>query len=121
MIVNGALPFLVLCCSLFHLTSGQAVIVPSNIEAKMKVIYTNTSTNTSIASIYTFTFAYDSFTTIPSFAYGINDFQIITNFTHVYFLTQTVNLTSKSVGIMLTIDNATRITKFSISYISIWN
>lgn len=71
--------------------------------------------------LYACTFNSTTFNTIPSFGFAINDFRLGSLLTHIYFFSQTSNLTSKSALIQITTDASTVITKFSISYIVIWN
>lgn len=120
MALLGTMGTFLLCCSLFETIITAAVTVPSNIEAQLKVLYTNSSAKI-VSQVFSFTFSNTAFTTIPNFGYGINDFNLDNSLAHVYFMSQPTNLTQKSVGISVTVDNNTNILKVSINYISIWN
>jgi hypothetical protein len=115
-----AISTIMLCYSLFHTIKTQAVSVPSNIEAQMIVLY-KLSNATIPNQTFLLTFNLSNFSSIPSFGFGINNYVMGNSLQHVNFQSQSTNLTSKSVGILVATDNSTIITKFSISYISIWN
>jgi hypothetical protein len=111
---------ILLCCSLFDIIKAQAVAVPANIEAQMKVLYMNTSALL-VSQYFPITFTISNFTTLPSFGFGINDFMLNQTMNHIYFQSVASSLSPTSVTIRVIIDNSTKISKFSISYISIWN
>lgn len=124
LIINEMHPSHTLCIFLIiaHLSNiinCQALTVPTNIEAQMKVLYTNSTANMA-SQTFPLTFTISNFSTFPSFGFGINDLFLNQNMGRVNLQAEAANLTSRAVNIMVAINNDTRIRILSISYISVW-
>lgn len=113
--------FSILLLFLGHLDviTNQAITLSPKIDARTQYLYSNASKALS-SRPYTFSFAIAAYSTIPSFGCGLNDFKFNNSISRVYFLSEVTNLTATSVTILTTNDNATQITKLSISYIAVW-
>ena len=116
---SGAFCFFILLAHLSDVINGQAVTVPSNIEAQMRILYVN-STAKMASQVFPVIFSFSNYSTLPSFGFGLNDLNFNQNMQTISFQTEPANLTSKTVNIAVTINNDTKIVKLSISYISVW-
>lgn len=74
---------LLLFISFLDIVANQAVTTPSKIDARVKVLYTNSSAL--VNHQFTFPIGTSNFSSIPSFGYGINDFKFYNSLAHVNF------------------------------------
>jgi O-antigen ligase len=119
--LTKAFSLLLLFLAHLDLIVSQAIIRPPKIDARTQYLYSNASASATLSiRPFTFSFAITAYSSVPSFGYGLNDFKFNNSLSRVYFLSEVTNLTATSVTIQTTNDNATKISKLSISYIAVW-